>query len=196
MIVTYLTNGSPEIHLDVLKAICGDVSSKRAIDICAGFAPQTRQLGFADITYVDIVSRDLGTESHRFVNKDVFEYIRRNGDIGNRWDVSIILDGIEHFTKDKARLLLNYMEIFSNKQIVFTPIGEYKIGTDEHPDTHKSGWMPNEFEDLGYSVIVFPNFHHTINLGAFFAFKCKNMLEEVQRIIKELNNKEWVKSNL
>ncbi len=59
---TYNCEGNGAVHLDVLKAICGDAGSKSMVDLCCGFAPQTRQLGFKDRFYIDIVERDLAEE--------------------------------------------------------------------------------------------------------------------------------------
>ncbi len=87
------------------------------------------------------------------------------------------------------------MEVSSNKQILFTPIGYYMNVSDKEnkdPDTHKSGWIPEMLPT--YAHIIFPNFHPTLSekgLGAFFAFKCENLVLEFERITNELKNKTW-----
>lgn len=187
MRMTFDCSGSPEIHLAVLKAICGDTKGKSMIDLGCGFAPQTRQLGFKFRLYVDIVTRDLKEENENFKNVDIL-----NNDLDSFWDVSFSLDNIEHFKKMDGYFLLREMKIFSIKQIIFTPIGDYLIEkyATENPDSHKSGWMPEEFEEMEWATIVFNNFHQTLGIGAFFAFNCENMKSEFLRISNELS---WIK---
>jgi len=194
MAIMYNCEGNGEVHLDVLKAICGNTENKSMVDLCCGFAPQTRRLGFVSRLYVDSVKRDLAEESKWFANEDVFYFLDKNT---LHFDVGISLDAVEHFVKERALLLLNKMRMISNKQIIFTPLGDYLIETTrtDNPDSHKSGWLPQEFEDMGYATIVFPNFHKLLNIGAFFAFRCENLEDEFKIISNELNNKTWAKSN-
>jgi|SRR5580693_5154152 hypothetical protein len=192
MQITFDIPGTPEIHLDVLKAICGDASNLSMLDLGCGFAPQTRQLGFRSRTYVDVVERDLAEEMPYFINCNILsnEYFKKEP-----YDICLALDVIEHFQKDTADYLLYLMGRQSHKQIIFTPLGDYLIGFGDpnSPDTHRSGWQPEELDAKGWEVISFPRFHTTLNLGAFFAYKCENIEEEAIRILDELTNKEWTK---
>ena len=188
MILKYNCEGNGEVHLDVLKAICGDTKGKSLLDLGAGFAPQTRQLGFTERLYVDKVERDLAEEMPYFLNCDLMsdKYFKAEG-----YDVSTCLDCIEHFQKEAGKYLLHIMQKYSRKQIVFMPYGDYlieEIETD-NPDSHKSGWTENDFKDWG--CIIFTKFHPLLNIGAFFAFKCKNLDEEFERVKNELNNTSW-----
>lgn len=195
MTIMYNCEGNGEVHMDVLKAICGDTSGKSMIDLCCGFAPQTRRLGFENKFYIDVVDRDLAEEKKRFLVIDIFYYITNF--LHFICDTSFLLDAVEHFPKEKSKIILKWMEDYSKKQIIFTPLGDYIIETVEtnNPDSHKSGWLPQEFEEMGYATIVFPNFHKLLNIGAFFAFKCENLEEECKRISNELNNKSWANLN-
>lgn len=190
MILKYNCEGNGEVHLDVLKAICGDTKNKSLLDLGAGFAPQTRQLGFTERLYVDKVERDLSEEMPYFLNCDLMsdKYFREKG-----YDVSIMLDCIEHFSKEAGKYLLHIMQKYSKEQIIFTPYGDYLIETTptDNPDSHRSGWTENDFKD--WACIIFPNFHPTLNIGAFFSFKCENLEQEFERVKKELNNKSWAK---
>jgi len=195
MTLKYNCEGNGEVHLDVLKAICGDTVGKSMIDICCGFAPQTRQLGFSNELYIDKVVRDLGDKKMKqgdILIKDsrIFE--------GDKYDVLFILDAIEHFVKKDGYDVLKQIQKISSKQIVFTPLGDYIIEAvpTDNPDSHKSGWLPQEFEDMGWGTIVFPNFHPTLNIGAFFAFKCDNLEQEFERVKNELNNKSWATQSI
>lgn len=189
MQVTFETYGTPEIHLDVLKAICGDVSDKSMLDLGCGFAPQTRQLGFRSRTYVDVVERDLGEEMPYFLNCNILsnEYFKKE-----KYDVCFALDVIEHFHKDAGDYLLFLMGKQSYKQVIFTPLGAYLIGEGEPgPDMHRSGWLPSDCKD--WASIVFPNFHPILNIGAFFSFNCDDLESEFYRVLSELKNKAWAK---
>lgn len=176
-------NGSGDLHIQVLKAICGETAGKSVVDLCCGEAITTRQLGFQKRTYVDLVKRDIQEENQYFVNKDVFEFLQGT----ERFDVAIILDGIEHFKFWNGYNLLAAMEACSDKQIIFTPLGDYmtNYGEDDHnPDSHKSGWTPEHLP--AYNTLVFPHFHPTLGaggLGAFYAWKCVNLAEDFDRAI-------------
>jgi hypothetical protein len=190
LILKYSCEGSGEVHFDVLKAICGDTDGKSMVDLGCGFAAQTRKLGFAERTYVDKVERGLVEEMPYFLNCDLMsdKWFKEDG-----YDVSIMLDCIEHFNKESGRYLLHVMQKYSRKQIIFTPYGDYIVETTptDNPDSHKSGWYPQDLE--GWACVVFHNFHPILNIGAFFAFKCENLEQEFERVKNELNNKTWAK---
>lgn len=177
--------GSGELYLKVLKAICGDTADKSMIDLMCYHAPYTSQLGFAERTYVDIQDRgiDKKDEQAYFVKADVFDYMR---DAERAWDIAICSDGIEHLFKYKAPHFLWLMEGLSEKQIIFTPTRDKNIVNDSDPDSHKSSWTPDDFE--AYAIIEFPDFHPTLNQGAFFAFKCGKIINEFERVKNELKN--------
>lgn len=183
MILELPNIGENELHLKILKAICGPTEGKSMVDLCCYHAPTTPKLGFSKRTYVDIQDRRLDdpNEQQFFVNADVlhtFEFFTPP-----KFDVSICIDGIEHFTKAWGYRLLEIMETISDKQIIFTPLGEYMVDVEsDHPDTHKSGWDPMP----GYANIVLPNFHPTLNRGAFYFFKCSNLEQEFERVKQEL----------
>lgn len=190
MQAVFQVDGSPEIHLDVLKAICGDTSNLSMLDLGCGFAPQTRQLGFRSRTYVDVVERDLGDEMRYFLNCNILsnEYFKKE-----KYDVCFALDVVEHFHKDAGQYMIFLMGKMADKQVIFTPLGEYLVGKGDpdSPDTHRSGWLPEEFK--GWATIVFHNFHLTLGIGAFFAFHSDNLETEFYRVLTELESKLWAK---
>lgn len=181
-------HGNGEIYLDMMRAICGDTSDKSMLDLMCHHAPYTAQLGFKDRTYVDIQDRGLDFKEERqyFVKTDVFDFLY-NSD--RSWDVAICSDGIEHVYKHKGAHLLWLMDGLSEKQIIFTPTRDKNLAMDSDPDSHKSSWAPDDFE--AYAIIEFPDFHPTLNQGAFFAFKCGRIIDEFERVKKELKNKSW-----
>ncbi len=195
MRLVFNNNGNTEIYTDVLKAICGQTENKSMIDLGSGNAPVTCILGFKERSYIDIVNRDIGAENINFFQIDILEFI--DNVLPMSLDVSISLDNIEHYYPDDAKKVISWMQNNSYKQIIFTPLGEYMTTKQEgniDPDIHKSAWIPKDFEDMDFSVIIFPNYHPTLGengLGAFFAFKCDNLEQEFERINNELKNKLW-----
>jgi hypothetical protein len=135
-------------------------------------------------TYVDIQYRgfDFPDELVNFRQMDVLEFLPSCID---DYDLMLCSDGLEHLTIEKGQTLIYYMGLCSTMQVIFTPLGEYMISEDEHPDSHRSGWTPAMLPE--YLSIVFPDFHPTLGVGAFFAVNCSN--EEKQRIINEIKNK-------
>lgn len=176
------SEGNGEIHLKVLQAICDSDSKESMLDIGCGFAPQTRRLGFKERHYVDIVERDLEEENEFFKHTDIFDLISTKPD--KKYDVAINLDCIEHFTKEDGLKIIKWMEDNSVTQIFFTPLGDYMIEpvATNNPDSHKSGWTPEDFQKLGYATINFPNYHQRLNIGAFFAFKSDNLKEKFEYV--------------
>lgn len=82
-----------------------------------------------------------------------------------------LIDSLEHFTMDEGKELLRKAEIIaSNRVVVFTPRGFFpQEGTDhfhlqgEYYQRHWSGWEPEDFMKLGYSVTVLKGYHHAEN---------------------------------
>lgn len=178
-------NGSGEVYLDIMKIICGETSGKSMCDLGCHHAPYTPMLGFSDRTYVDIQDRPLDNtgEIINFIQADIFTFL---GFCIKRFDVTIASDVIEHFNLHDGYSLCSKMESVSEKQIIFTPLGKYMVDVNaKSPDAHRSGWLPSMLDD--YLAIILPNFHPSLNMGAFFAVKCSDV--EKDRILKEINVK-------
>ncbi|AIQ49108.1 hypothetical protein R70723_26770 [Paenibacillus sp. FSL R7-0273] len=82
-----------------------------------------------------------------------------------------LIDSLEHFSMDEGKELLRKAELIaSSRVVVFTPRGFFpQEGTDhfhlqgEYFQRHWSGWEPEDFLKLGYSVTVLKGFHHAEN---------------------------------
>lgn len=82
-----------------------------------------------------------------------------------------LIDSLEHFSMKEGMGLLKKAEIIaSNRVVVFTPRGFFpQEGTDhfhlqgEYYQKHRSGWEPEDFLGLGYSVTVLKGYHHAEN---------------------------------
>jgi hypothetical protein len=183
--------GSGELYLDVVRAICGnDTADKSMVDLGAHKSPYNSQLNFAYKQYVDIQDRPLDDISQQqyLIKEDVLTYLNK---VGWKFTVAIASDLIEHLTIEKGNELICLMKERSFKQIIFTPLGEFNLTKDDNPDSHRSGWTPEMLP--GFAAIVLPDFHPALNIGAFFAWNCKNIEQEFERVCNELKNKSWIK---
>lgn len=184
-------SGSGEIYIDVMQGIVGNETSRQTmVDLGCHKSPYNSGFDFGVRRYVDIQERPLDNPKEQpfFVKADVIDYLNQ---LEEPFTVSIASDLIEHLTKERGFELIRLMKEKSYKQIFFTPLGEYMISEDDNPDSHRSGWMPEDF--AGYATIVFPYFHKALNKGAFFAFNCENITQEFERVSNDLKNKSWAK---
>ncbi|WP_438448225.1 hypothetical protein [Gorillibacterium sp. sgz5001074] len=90
----------------------------------------------------------------------------------------LIADVIEHVTKKEGLELLRQAEVIAvNRVVVFTPSGyfpqdgyDYYNMNGEYYQTHRSGWTPEEFDRMGYTVIVLKGLHGPENPSFVKAF--------------------------
>jgi len=71
------------------------------------------------------------------------------------FDATMMVDVIEHLTKEDGYALLKKMEGWSKKKIIIvTPNGYvYQDGYDNNElQSHKSGWTTQDFKDAGFKV--------------------------------------------
>jgi hypothetical protein len=126
-----------------------------------------------------------------FMRADVFDALDCHNPGIDMIDTIVCSDGIEHLIREQGLRLIQQMEEHGSKQIIFTPLGELSVTKGNHPDQHKSGWLPEQFSE--WDCIVLPNFHPQLNCGAFFAYNCSP--EEKQRIYNEITQK-YVQSRI
>ena len=91
----------------------------------------------------------------------------------NSIDSVTLIDVIEHFEKEVAFDVLRQVEeIAAKRVIVFTPKGffqqidvdHYGLGGESF-QRHRSGWEVEDFQKLGYNVVIFSKFHDQGNLA-------------------------------
>jgi 2-polyprenyl-3-methyl-5-hydroxy-6-metoxy-1,4-benzoquinol methylase len=93
-------------------------------------------------------------------------------------DSVTLIDVIEHFEKEVAFDVLSQAEeIAAKKVIVFTPRGFFKQEEVDHYglggesyQRHRSGWEVEDFEGLGYNIIIFNKFHDHKNQAFLKAY--------------------------
>ncbi len=179
--------GSDEIYMDCLNAIVG-VERNAMIDLGCHKAAHTPRLGFKERLYIDILPQvlDYQTEQEYFKQADVLDTPSNK-----HYDTAFALDCVEHLTIDNGYKLLKIMETISDKQILFTPLGEMWVGNSGHPEEHASGWKPEMVD--GYASVVFPDYHKGWGFGAWFFWKTSHLKQDFNRVKKELKTKSWAK---
>jgi len=82
--------------------------------------------------------------------------------IGHKsFDVVMATDFIEHINKEEGyEFLKNAQRIAIHKVVIFTTLGYINYPNHENIYLeHKCGWIPDEFNNMGYEEIIFPFFH-------------------------------------
>lgn len=172
--------GNGELLIKIVRLISGHPASQSMIDLCCAHATCSSRVGFGTRKYVDIQPWQLddGDEQRFFVQENALEQ-------KGSFDVALCADGIEHFKKEDGYELIRVMQSLAPIRIVFTPLGEYKVGPIKNTvDDHKSGWYPDDVPD--FESIVFPNWHPTLNAGAFFFFQCPDVERVFDSTVSEL----------
>ncbi len=180
-------HGCDEVYMDCLELLTG-TNRKSMIDLGCNLAPHTRKLGFKEKLYVDVLYRDIQEEQPYFLQADILNMPK---EIAVERDASFCLDCIEHISKSAGWDLLYWMRIFSKRQILFTPLDEWMMTTDDNkdPEAHRSLWRPEELPDYWFKI-VFPVYHPTLNIGAHF-FAGGISLQEQEQIATILSKKGW-----
>jgi hypothetical protein len=76
---------------------------------------------------------------------------------GDRYELSICIDVIEHFTKEEGFQLLDKLEAVSEAVIVSTPKEFFEQEIEQNPlENHKSLWHPEDFTQRGYIIVEHP----------------------------------------
>lgn len=161
-----MTHG--ELYLSILRGIVQPAEDRTFLDLCCGEMTHTRDLKFGASVHVDVVDWPNRPKEFHFVQSNVLdcEFEAR------AFDVSLCSDGIEHFTKADGWRLIHAMEEWSARPVIFTPLGNYLVdAAATNPDTHKSGWWPEEFTKIGWKTDVYKDWHPTLGIGAFFAWR-------------------------
>lgn len=164
-------NGSHALWLEVVNRIIGEGPRASLLDLCCGGCAVTRHLNFGYKVGVDVEDHPERPTGMTFVKEDVWRYLDGAWDLRGSFDVSIISDGLEHFTKSKGMIVRCAMRRVSNLSIIFVPTGDEVLVTPDSldPHSHKSSWTAEELKKMGYTVEEFPEWHGE-GRGALFAW--------------------------
>ena len=158
--------GNGDLQLRVLLDIIGTTTDKSFLDLCCGEMTITRSLHFKESLHLDVVDEPLRPRHFNFMRCDIME-----AKFPRRYDVAYCGDGIEHLSREDGLCLINELPVVADIAILFTPLGPYCLDpAATSPHAHKSAWWPNDFPE-DWSTWVFPNWHPTLGIGAFFAYK-------------------------
>jgi hypothetical protein len=158
--------GKFEESTRIVKAL--HIEGKRALDLGCGKAEHTLPLG--DLMLVDAIKMEGAPEGVLIADIRNIDPIVES----NRFGTVYLLDVMEHLTKVEGLKLLKELERHCDRIVFFTPLGDLWMTNDDHPYSHKCGWMPKEAVDLGYKVWEWPIFHKFADgqiHGAFWAWK-------------------------
>jgi hypothetical protein len=137
-----------------------EVESLRVLNLGAGngegtFSQNIQSIPFGLLTNVEIYPDALfqlsqyhfAAHNVDYVNSDMVEYVRTLRD--KSYDCAILIDTIEHITRERAWELLGELKRVCTKRIIlFLPFGdcpqdEYGNNPFQH---HKSSWSPEDFD--------------------------------------------------
>ncbi len=145
------------------------VPTDEVIDFGCGLMPTTRKLKCKKLIgidgwlpYIDQLRKELSGLKHVYLwHLDLDASLLSVARSGST-DVSLVIDVIEHFEKDDALSLIKQIERISRKRvIIFTPDGfqpQEAEGNREYQQ-RRCGFIPSEFEDIGYEVFKRSNNH-------------------------------------
>jgi len=110
-------------------------------------------------------------KKHEVVVQDVLDY-----KFTEQVDAVLLIDVIEHLRREDALALIHVMKAYANKIVIFTPEGD-TIGYSNHDmgnklQEHLSAWSAEDFESLGFDVVVYEDFHTHVKeypIGAIWA---------------------------
>lgn len=111
------------------------------------FQPNQWQLNIVGIDIYDGYISDLQKMLYsQIVIGDVFEELPNLG----QFDVVILSDVLEHFSKEDGLKLLNRLFDHSSDIVIATPQGflEHSASGDNPHEEHKSGWILDDFESF------------------------------------------------
>jgi hypothetical protein len=164
----------------IVKAL--HIQGKRTLDLGCGRAEHTLPLG--NVMLVDALKMDGAPDGV------VIADIRKIQDIvgSQTFGTVYLLDVMEHLKKDEGVKLLKDLERFCERIVFFTPLGDLWVTDEDHPYSHKCGWLPSEAETLGYKTWSWPQFHKFADgsvHGAFWAWKDKRNTPDAKWVAKE-----------
>lgn len=154
----------------IVKAIYDLAGGEPAIDLGCGECLLTDGL---QGVFMEVEPRDKTPKTA--IIGDIMDAPRRFGH--RTFNLMLLIDVIEHLTKDNGRALLAGMWLNCGAQLVFTPTGEMWLSEDPGPHVHRSGWTPEEFWTEGWNIWEWPIFHAFSNWGshgAFWAWRFKH----------------------
>lgn len=94
------------------------------------------------------------------MESDILNYVGKANP--NSFDVTLLLDVLEHFQLRAAKMLLGHIEMVTRARIIiWLPIGECPQDCmNGNPyQVHKSTWAAEDLLELGFTVDHLPGFH-------------------------------------
>lgn len=137
---------------------------KSLVDVGCGTGQHTRNLFINHKKYYDVQA--INDPPQPFTQADVTD-----SGVDIKADVITGLDFLEHLPKNKGYTFLIRALLASKLLILFCPEGEYLVENAVGPDQHQASWTAQEMDELGFNVWFCPNYHPTLGIGAFLAWR-------------------------
>lgn len=147
---------------EICKQIYQELKVRTVMDLGAGNNPQNEvcnglgirqlliDLGYDDYDSSQIQRRRVDILDFKQIEKSIFEFTS-----DARVDCVVSIGNIEHLKKDDGYRLLDKVENWANKVVIFeTPNGFVHQGAIDgnQYQIHLSGWTPRDFRKRGYKV--------------------------------------------
>jgi len=161
-----------------------EIETLRVLDLGCGYnknriSRTVLALQFRHLISVDIHSpclealrnRIVVAQEHDIVQDEILHYLAGSK---LKFDVTLLLDVLQHFTPEDAKKLLTAIEAVTHKRIIiFLPIGECPRGAyDDNPyQIHRATWTVEGLAELGFTVELLPDFHKHLSVDAAWAVK-------------------------
>jgi len=115
------------------------------------------------------------TPIHKFVYNKIYksEASKAIVKMKKQYDLSLMIDVLEHFSKEEGLKFLNNLKSKSKNILISIPkvVGEQGEAFNNPYEKHKSTWVPEDFISFGEIVIIPNRFSWII----FFGEKVKNI---------------------
>lgn len=101
---------------------------------------------------------------HTFINKDILDLSNEMVNSGEKTNLSICLDVIEHLPQEEAVQFLENLKLISGVILIWIPLGDAPIEGDSFGHNnmymkHLSTWSAKDLRALGYKVQIIKDFH-------------------------------------
>ncbi|MCJ7761377.1 methyltransferase domain-containing protein [Candidatus Bathyarchaeota archaeon] len=152
-------------NLEVLDVGCGFENSPLSVHIT--------ELPFKKLTAIDVAApcikhvianrKNIAAKELQVYVRDARNYLPTLPD--DSQDVVIMMDILEHFTHEEGAEAIKHAKRIARKRVlIWLPVGNCdQKGTLDNPAMeHKSTWMPEDLEALGFSVTTWKAFHQHV----------------------------------
>jgi len=127
--------------------------------------------------YIDLLKdKPAAARNHGIITGEILGFV--SSSFTDSYDVTLLLDVLEHFEKREAVMLLDRIaRITRHRIILWLPIGNCpQHAMDGNPyQVHQSTWEVEHLETLGFEVELLPGFHQHFHPPLDAAWAVRNL---------------------